>query len=282
MGNPRGASFYRIHAYEYSLLMELIPETSISEDVRKLQVYTDLLDNDDRVQMQRQCGFVSDMIKKHCGGLTDAAVSVKRSRRGRNYTDCTVSGRDGRFGIEVKTARNRTGSDLTEYQMQYDTLISLLLQRLPDRKCPGIAKRWNCLKNTLEKGRKDGLEWNNNNLLSSVMLPARELLNDTAAMLHGHGTGLLPALWDHYYGMPVWRTVFTENNAFVTYIDVEKICRDNVYSLAYTEAEAGLQEMSGDSGIRLRVHSSSRKVSASSLVVGTTFVMPSAGSSVHA
>ena len=276
MGDPRGASFFNLRAYEFYLISILLPETEKPYEFERMSLYLDLMDDDEQGLEEKFDDAVS-IIRENYKDIDDATLEMKKSNRGRNYFDYIVTTPSERFGIEIKQSKYKTGSDSVESQIQYEVLFDLLLEKITrPHDNERFKQELRTIKRTLKKYNADGVRWSDityerSEFARSVAVPARKLLKEMAQYLRYYDTGLMPVLWEYLYGTPIWRVTITPEDTITTYLDVGDIWSKHIPEIVDAPNSLAFSEMNDECSVKLRLHSSSTKVSISSFVAGISF-----------
>ena len=268
MGMPRGGSFAILRSYESRLVQELGAELYAGADdkTRLLRYYMELATIEDMERRNRQCREVALVIREHSGCGSGLTASVSGSAKGRNYLDIVLS--DGRksFALDALMDRKGASQKYLEYQMPFRKLFELLAGRLSEEEAAPFRSEW---EKTAERLDKAGCDWTDFDRMSEVMRPMRDMVREMSPE-SDEESGLMRILCDCFFRRPFYNVIFSEDSAdvrFVDYLnpDLPKQVLDD------SQLGTGLNATKGPYQVRLRFHTSSRRASASSLVVGIYF-----------
>lgn len=268
MAGPRGMSVYERDAYIFKLLSALpiaLPDNSQITRIAACAAYFD-------PRRDGRCAEAADLIMKHFCTIPQFVLEVGESTRGRNNFDYILNDGISKNPINLQVMLTERGSwnFHNELHIRCERLFEILALGLPSDEKAVVMQKWNVIRKIIEEN--SGKKWNDlPDKCSMIYEPTRNVLKETAAFLHSHGSGLMPCLWAYYYGKPILRTIFAKKNTYIQFITPPLEFDSSQVSIYNTYARAGMSEVSRIGTIKARVHTSSIDVAVSRLTTGVSF-----------
>ena len=267
MGDPRGLSVNERYSYEYSLLRHLNVMLPDNPQTTRLSIYGSQKD----ALRDRRCEDAAEMIHGILGTTSMSELVMNDSNRGRNHYDYILhsSKNPDPFILEVRVSK----PDYYGLRIQYWTLLDILMDKLSAHEQDLLRHEAAELKRILDENT--GLFWSSlPDKRSMVYAPARRVLAGASSFLQLHGSGLLPCLWDYFYGMPILRCKFLKEDTDIQYIAPIRMFKPEESIVFDNPSSIGVIEKSSGGSVKTRIHNSSKKISTASLLVDVNFSLP--------
>ena len=269
---PRGMSVYERQAFEFTLLTALGLTLPDHPQLLRMAVYAEAKDD----LRDKRCAQAAEEINARYK-ISNFKLDITDSNRGRNYSDFILRdpGSSNAFILDVRVTDHGTGSSSHELRLQLKKLLDSLLAGIGPIDRDLIEQQWMPVEDVIMTNA--GIAWDAlPDKRSMVFQPSCDILKKITELLHSRDSGLMPCLWNHFYGMPVLQVIFAKKDTNIKLIDpvVEFGLARSSLSLYTTNAGSSLSETSYAGSTSIRIHNSSSKVTNSSLVAGISFIFP--------
>ena len=269
---PRGMSVYERQAFEFTLLTALGLTLPDHPQLLRMAVYAEAK-NDLR---DKRCAQAAEEINARYK-ISNFKLDITDSNRGRNYNDYILHDPESSKAFILKVEAPCHSS--YEHRLRFKKLLDVLLEGIDPTDRHLIEQLWIPVEDFIQTNT--GLAWDDlSDKRSMVFTPSCDVLKKTTDLLHSRDSGLMPRLWNHFYGMPVLRVTFTKVITSITLLDPVVVfgLAKSPPSLYSRAGRARLIESSYAGVTSIRVHNSSHRITETSLVAGISFDFPAPAS----